>query len=255
MAKTIVAHFTDTHLGQKLVMDGDIDGNKMRYDSVPGWHKEHLHIVLDDIARKGIANVIFGGDIGTRESVPGFFELLSGYDFTPTIMLGNHDAYDNVTPYCRIGAGAVQGRLCLSHDDRHPKCIFLDSSDNTVGDDQRAWLARELDGVGKAALFVHHPVLKIDTPVDRSGAALKDREEVKTLLAGADCDVSVFCGHFHMIDEAREANIRQFATPAVSYQIVKHADRIRVDTETFGYRILAMDAAEIRTEVVLFTEA
>lgn len=38
-------------------------------------------------------------------------------------------------------------------------------------------------------------------------------------------------------DEAREANIRQFVTPAVSYQIVKQSDRLRVDTHTFGYRI------------------
>jgi 3',5'-cyclic-AMP phosphodiesterase len=75
------------------------------------------------------------------------------------------------------------------------------------------------------------------------------------LLASADCDVSVFCGHYHMIDEACEADTRQFVTPAVSYQIIKQADPLRVDTSTFGYRILEIDGAEITSEVVLLTEA
>jgi len=124
-----------------------------------------------------------------------------------------------------------------------------------VGDDQLAWLARELDGTDKVAIFLHHPILQIDTPLERSGAALRDRDKIKMLLASTDCEVSVFCGHYHMIDEAREARIRQFVTPAVSYQIIKQADRLRVDTSTFGYRILEIDGAEIATEVVLLAEA
>jgi Icc protein len=91
--------------------------------------------------------------------------------------------------------------------------------------------------------------------VERSGVALRDRDDVKALLASADCEVSVFCGHYHMIYEAREANIRQFVSPATSYQIVKVSDRLQVDTSTFGYRVLSIDDGEISTEVVLLTEA
>jgi len=255
MTKKIVAHFTDTHLGQKLVMGGAIAGDKMRYDDEPKEHKDHLRSVLDDIAHRGISDVIFGGDIGTNKSVLGFFELLNGYNFTTSIILGNHDTYSNVAQYCSVGANTVQGKMCFSHDDGHLKRIFLDSSDNTVGDDQLAWLARELNGASKVALFLHHPILEIDTPLERSGASLRDRDTIKMLLASTDCEVSVFCGHYHMIDEACEGSIRQFVAPAVSYQIIKQADRLRVDTSTFGYRILEIDGAEITTEVVLLTEA
>jgi 3',5'-cyclic-AMP phosphodiesterase len=52
-----------------------------------------------------------------------------------------------------------------------------------------------------------------------------------------------------VIDEACEASIRQFVTPAVSYQIVKQSDRLRVDTSTF----LEIDGAEITSEIVLLT--
>jgi Icc protein len=58
-----------------------------------------------------------------------------------------------------------------------------------------------------------------------------------------------------MIDEVRQANISQFATPAVSYQIIRHSDPLRVDTDAFGYRIVEIDDAWIRTEVVMLTSA
>ena len=35
MTRKIVAHFTDAHLGQKLVMGGTRAGDKMRYDDEP----------------------------------------------------------------------------------------------------------------------------------------------------------------------------------------------------------------------------
>ena len=254
MTRTVIAHLTDAHLGQKLTMGAEMAGTKMRYLDEPREHEDHLRIVLDDIAGKGISDVVFGGDIGTQESVGGFFEILGGYDFKVSIILGNHDTYPNVVQHCRMDDGAVEGKMCFSHNNGHLKRIFLDSSDNVLGDDQRAWLARELDGVSKAALFVHHPVLAIDTPLEQAGVALRDRDEVKTLLLSrTDCELSVFCGHYHMIDEVRQANISQFATPAVSYQIIRHSDPLRVDTDAFGYRIVEIDDARIRTEVVMLT--
>ncbi|NTF44366.1 hypothetical protein A6U86_32540 [Rhizobium sp. AC27/96] len=250
MTKTTIAYFTDTHLGQKLVMKSEIAGSKMRYDNAPKEHEDRLRLVLDDIAAKGVSSVVFGGDIGTAQSVRGFFALLKEYDFAVSVILGNHDDYADVTQYWNAGDNAVSGKLCFSHTDGDLKHIFLDSSANELGAGQRAWLASELDGVGKAILFVHHPILTIDTPVDQAGAALRDRDEARSLLLGFNCEISVFCGHYHMIDDLSDANIRQFTTPAVSYQIVKQSNELRVDTGTSGYRILEIDGTEIGTRVV-----
>jgi 3',5'-cyclic-AMP phosphodiesterase len=250
VAKRTVAYFTDAHLGQRLVMGGALAGNKMRYDDEPEEHRSNLRQVLDDIARKGISEVVFGGDIGTSQSVRGFFELLAGYGFTASLILGNHDAYADVTEYWDRSDGSVAGKMCYSHDDGPLKYVFLDTSDNTVGDDQLAWLARELRPASTVVLFVHHPVLAIDTPLDRAGAALKDREKLKALLTGAHCDIFAFCGHYHMDDQRSEANVRQFVTPAVSYQIVKRAERVDVDASEAAYRMIDIDGTDIRTEVV-----
>ncbi len=254
MTKTILAFFTDTHLGQKLIAKSEIAGDKMGYEETPREHEHHLRLVLDDITQRGISKVVFGGDIGTAHSVGGFFERLHAYAFDVSLILGNHDTYGNVAPYYDMAGSTVAGKLCYSQQDPHVKRIFLDTSDNAVGDGQRKWLARELEGVRQAAIFLHHPILPLDTPVDRTGAALRDRDEVRSLLIGMDCRISLFCGHYHMIDEAREVNIRQYVSPAISYQIVKQSEHLNADTGTFGYRILEMDEEEIKTQAVLFSK-
>jgi 3',5'-cyclic-AMP phosphodiesterase len=238
MSKKIIAHFTDAHLGQKLVMGRGIEKDKMHYEREPAEHQENLRLVLDDIAQKGISDVIFGGDIGSAESVPAFFEILKGYAFNLSLLPGNHDVDATVRKYRHQASEKVAGKMCFSQDDGFLSWVFLDTSDNKVGDNQLVWLEQQADGASKIALFLHHPILEIDTPLERSGATLRDRDELKRLLTGLDCEVWAFCGHYHMDDEAAEANLRQFVTPAISYQIVKHAETLEVETGRVGYRIL-----------------
>lgn len=230
-------------------MCGGLAGDKMRYASEPAEHQANLRLVLGDIARKGISEVIFGGDIGSAQAVGGFFALLSRYDFATSFILGNHDTYAEVAKYLPH-AGAVDGKMCYARSVGDLKHVFLDTSDNTVGDAQCAWLARELKPAGRVVLFIHHPILDVDTPIERAGAALRDRDQLKALLTASACEIDVFCGHYHMDDERSEANVRQFVTPAVSYQIVKRAERIEVDTSEVAYRIIEIDGTDIRTEVV-----
>ena len=204
------AYFTDTHLGQKLVMGGGLAGDKMRYDNEPAEHQSNLRLVLDDVARKGISEVTFGGDIGTAQSVAGFFELLARYGFATSVILGNHDTFAEVGKYWPDGAGGIDGKMCYARSAGDLKQVFLDTSDNSVGPAQLAWLARELEPACRVVLFIHHPVLDVHTPIERAGAALRDREQLMALLTASACEIDVFCGHYHMDDERSEANVRQF---------------------------------------------
>ena len=231
-------------------MGGGLAGDKMRYENEPAEHQSNLRIVLDDVARKGISEVIFGGDIGTAQSVAGFFELLARYGFATSVILGNHDTFAEVGKYWPHGAGGIDGKMCYARSAGYLKQLFLDTSDNSVGPAQLAWLARELEPACRVVLFIHHPVLDVHTPIERAGAALRDREQLMALLTASACEIDVFCGHYHMDDERSEANVRQFVTPAVSYQIVKRAERIEVDTSEVAYRIIDIDGTDIRTEVV-----
>lgn len=236
-------------------MDGIIGGSRLRYDPEPDAHFGRLRLVLDDIVRRDIGHVVFGGDIGAGDTVDRFFAVLSAYPVTTSFVLGNHDGYGDIARQGHAGATPVAGRLCSAQQDGAWTRIVIDTSDNTVGNAQLAWLDAELRGAGPVMLFSHHPVLEIDTPIERAGAALRDRAGLKAVLLAAGREVTIFCGHYHMIDDAREGTIRQHVSPAVSYQIVKGADGVQVDRSTFGYRVIEISDAGIRTQPVLLTEA
>lgn len=250
---TLIAHFTDAHLGQRPTIDRNVDGGRMQYDRVPDEHGRRLDNVLDDMVRRGVSAAVFGGDIGLGESVAGFFDRLKALPLAMSIVLGNHDTHDDVVRHWRPAVSAVDRRLCYSRPGGPWRSIVLDTSDNAIGEAQLAWIADQVDGAERIALFMHHPLLAVDTPVEHAGAALRDRQQLTSLLVQTGSEVVVFCGHYHMVDDAREANIRQLMSPAVSYQIIKRADRITLDSSTYGYRLIDLSGVEIRTEVVLLS--
>lgn len=250
MTSTVIAHLTDAHLDQQLVAGRD--PGAIAYREVVGEHRERLRIVLDDIASRGISDVVFGGDIGTSASNQWFFETLADYPFTLRLVSGNHDTLESVKRfYPGTGAG-VPGRLCYSSKIAGRTCLFLDTSANLIDEAQLAWLARELDAATSSVIiFVHHPVLKIDTSLDR-GAALHGRSDLEALLNRVPGRVLVFSGHYHMDVQVSAGNITQFITRATSYQIIQRADPVAVDNRSFGYRIVRISDADVTTEVVTF---
>ena len=72
-----IAFFTDTHLGQEVyVVHDDLGTEKMNYRGEPDTHKENLTAILKDIVERGITEVVFGGDIGSKQSNSDFFNTL-----------------------------------------------------------------------------------------------------------------------------------------------------------------------------------
>ncbi|NLS21169.1 hypothetical protein HGP16_32240 [Rhizobium sp. P40RR-XXII] len=53
-------------------------------------------------------------------------------------------------------------------------------------------------------------------------------------------------------EEIGKMNTKRSGEVMLPLRPVKQSERLRTDTETFGYRILELDGAEIRTQVVLF---
>jgi Icc protein len=253
MAAKTIAYITDAHLGQKIILEDDIEGRSrnMRYDNNAEENKDNLKRILDGIAGKGITDIIFGGDIGTKEANKLFFDMIYKFGFKLLMVLGNHDTYSEVNKYYRADRGN-HNELHYSREDDYFKYIYLDSSSNSISPVQFNWLKQELDSEKKIVIFIHHPVLEIKTPLDKIGAALKGREEIKNVLLTFKKEIIIFCGHYHMIDELTEGNIRQYSSPACSYQIQKLSEMIEIDNSTFGYRLINIEGNRINTEVKLF---
>jgi Icc protein len=230
-----IAYLTDTHL--------DEPG--------PGEHGADQHhnwqIVLADLTTRKIDRIVFGGDIGAFSAYPGFFESLTDYpnlDVTP----GNHDTSAQVRhffPSVHSESGFYHSRKGSDF-----KWIFLDSSTDKISPQQMDWFETELRDCNQPILlFIHHPILFVDTPVDRK-YPLENRDELKKILLRHLHEVTIFCGHYHIEDETHDGNIHQYVTPAISYQIKKGTVEIEGDATYFGYRIIEIDAVKINTEVI-----
>lgn len=246
-----IAYVTDIHLGQQLQMDSELGDGKMTYISNPDEHKHNFVLILEDIKMRGIKEIIFGGDIGTKDANSCFFEKIKEYHFKLFMVLGNHDTFATVSQYYNNGLTNETNEMMYSLDKDYFKYIILDSSTNKVSKAQLNWLKKQLKTQKKVLLFIHHPVLEINTPLDKIGAALKGRYELKQILINSKTDITIFCGHYHMADEATEKNIKQITTIASSYQIIKKSTKIETDQHTFGYTIIHIDGESIKTSAIL----
>jgi len=235
------AYITDSHLGQELQT-----GQGISYVSNPIAHTANLKRILDDVTARGIKEIVFGGDIGAVEMNKYFFDTIAERGLSLWMVLGNHDTFAEVSKYFHEPAN-------YSKEDDYFRYIILDTSDNKVDVDRMSWLQKKLRTNKEIILFVHHPVLPIHTPIENLGAALKGREELKEILKSVPQKVTIFCGHYHMIDEVVDDNIHQYTSSAASYQIGKETADVVLDQHTFGYRIIDMEAGTITTEMVLFS--
>jgi 3',5'-cyclic-AMP phosphodiesterase len=235
--KKTIFYFTDTHLQE----DGP---GKHGADAHKNWNE-----ILTELKLRNPDQVIFGGDIGLFSAYPEFFEALKDYPdlrVTP----GNHDTSAHVRLFFSSDSDQSPAGFYSAAEDDDLKWLFLDSSTDKISSPQLDWLANELTATLKPViLFIHHPVLPVATAVDHK-YPLENREAVKELLLKHQQPVTIFCGHYHIEDEAVQDNIRQFVTPAVSYQIKKNTVEIEGDASYFGYRMIYVDGSTIETEVV-----
>jgi 3',5'-cyclic-AMP phosphodiesterase len=229
-----IAFITDVHLNEQFPIDNNVNSRK------------NLEMVLADISRQKITEIIFGGDIGEATAHDYFFEALK--QFSLKLILGNHDKFDEVKKYFSVDDS--KNELYYKVEDENYLYLFLDTSLDEVSDNQLNWVQSELNNKA-IILFIHHPILPINTPVDKL-YPLKNREQLTGILHKHKRNITVFCGHYHMNDEQEYENIKQFTTQSLSFQLVKNATEIEIDHKNFGYRIIEIGDDKIETQLINF---
>ncbi|MGH1385262.1 metallophosphoesterase family protein [Kordia sp.] len=232
-----IAYITDIHLDEDFPINQGIDTRK-------NWD-----IILNDVKSKGITSIIFGGDIGEKSSSAYFFDSLKSFDIA--VSLGNHDDFNEVIKYDTTVSNTNKKAFYYTQNTSSYKFIFLDSSLNTIDDEQFIWFKNELITDKKIAIFIHHPILPVHTEVDRK-YYLIHRDRLRLELERLSTKVTLFSGHYHFDDVQTYKNITQYITSAASYQIAKIPDGVKIETANFGYRILEFTEAGIETELILF---
>ncbi len=219
------------------------------------WSAKHgadadlnLKLILQDVGARGIRDIIFTGDIGHADAYQRFFALIKDFHFT--VIPGNHDKFADIKPHYFPEYLKTKSEMFHSTEDEYFKCIFLDSSSDSVSEVQLRWLENELVTTKKVLLFIHHPVLQVLTAVDFK-YPLVNREAVRDVLVRSSRDITVFSGHYHTDDFTKEENIIQYVTPAASVQMEKNPLEIVIHSRYYGYRIVELEGATLHTEVVL----
>jgi len=219
-----IAFITDTHLGDTTPTSRGIDPEK------------NLDSILDHIAEKDADLLVFAGDITQPGRYPEFFSKLADICPDQKTILGNHDDHDEVVKHF-THPSASDTELYYSYEDVEYKFIYLDSSSAHISDTQFDWLAKEVGTDKTSVVFIHHPVLGLDTGMDHT-YPLQGRQRINALLQQCQKPVTVFCGHYHMPDARQDGNITQYITPAVSFQVNKASQVIDINVDSFGYRII-----------------
>ncbi len=231
-----IAHITDIHLNEQ-------DPVNLQVNSKKNWEK-----ILKNITEENISDIVFGGDIGNSSAHKWFFTSLNKFSYT--LCLGNHDQYKNVAKHFKRST-PVKNVLCYVEENEVFRQIYFDTSAEFVSYDQLEWMKQQLHTIKKIIIFMHHPVLMVNTPIDRA-YPLKNRDEVRNCLLNSKKDITIFCGHLHLADEQRLDNVRQIITPASSYQVVKNATEVVEDGSMFGYRIIEINGDNIESRVKMF---
>lgn len=232
-----IAFITDIHLDEEFPIDNNVNPRK------------NFETVLEDIKNRNIDEVIFGGDIGESTAHKYFFEKLQ--NFSLNLIIGNHDKFEKVKEHFTKDKNKEE--LYYKNEDENYQYIFLDTSIDELSKTQLEWLKNVLDNEKLLVLFVHHPILEVETPVDKL-YPLKNREELKSMLLNFKKNVTIFCGHYHMNNENEFKNIKQYTTQSMSFQLVKNTTKVKIDNLSFGYRIIEICNNKIKTELITFKQ-
>lgn len=236
-----IAYITDIHLDEAFPAECGVNTRK-------NWER-----ILEDIDKRDIDEVMFGGDIGESTSNQFFFDSLKKYAKILKITLGNHDTFKEVTKHYTNEYLANQDELYYSYHDDFLKYIYLDTSAYEMNQKQLKWLENELVTSKKIVIFIHHPILLINAIVDTK-YSLKNQKTVRDVLIKCKNEIILFCGHYHMPDERSLDNVTQYITPAASYQVKKDPDNIVIVSNHFGYRLITINEDKINPEIVLFRD-
>ena len=237
----LIAIVTDLHLGEDFPKEHGVDAAQR-------WNR-----IFQDIQKRNVNQIVINGDIGDKPSNFVFFNELKFVGIPFTLTLGNHDFYEEAIKYFYRSNLNNDAALYYSEEDEENKFIYLDTLTAHLSDHQLNWLEQQLLTPKKVFLFLHHPVLPINTAVDNL-YPLQNREALATILFKQHKEIIVCCGHYHMEHDQIVNNVRQLVTPAASVQIQHHPESVIIDTSRFGYRLLLIRNNTIQTEIVWFAE-
>ena len=206
----LVVQISDTHLGYTGPANPDPAGTLERaFAEITAWPERPALIVhTGDVSQMTT-------DAGERaRRLRDAKRMLDRLGAPVHVLPGEHDASLDAGAAFRDVFGA--SRWSLAH--RGVQLIGLDNSSGSLGDEQLAWLARELDRVpagARVAVFAHRPLFPLAQAWDWFTA---DGDRALALL-DKHPGATVFYGHIHQAHVARTGTTTHVSARALVFPL------------------------------------
>ena len=134
--------------------------------------------------------------------------------------------------------------------------IGLDTQDTgllsgRLTEEQLAWLTHCLDEYDQhpTMIFMHHPPLHIGSAwID--AMLLQEPAAFQGIVAKAEQVRAVCCGHIHQAFEGQMGSTALWTVPSTSMQFKPATTGLELDDIPPGFRLIELDGASIRTEII-----
>jgi 3',5'-cyclic-AMP phosphodiesterase len=182
------------------------------------------------------------GDIRTYKSLKA---LLEQKNLTYLIMSGNHDNSEVLASVFPDGPALQGGELFGRKED----LLFLDTSSNSLSQQQLDWLYKE-DSKRPYLLFMHHPPKLMNMKFMDLKYPLENIKEVSQAFSKLKNCQGIFTGHYHCALKDSLHGIPLYVCPSTMMQLSPHKIEYEIVSTRAAFRIIKWKNGVINSRVI-----
>ncbi len=198
--------------------------------------------VLKKITLREPDILLLGGDLCFKDPQTDTYrwqkEKLDETGIPYYIVAGNHDDSIELQAVFNHLPETIDGELYYEHHIEGHRLLFLDSSRGYLSSGQKEWLDKKIRENHRQVVIMHHPPTLMNVPYMDQNHALKDREEVMSILGLSPNPIDIYCGHYHVEKTVYTGNLRIHITPSCYFQIDQYHQDFAVDHHQIAYRMI-----------------
>ncbi|ATF95444.1 3',5'-cyclic adenosine monophosphate phosphodiesterase CpdA [Cedecea neteri] len=243
-----ILQLTDIHLFSDTSSAAAIK-NRASFDSVVSYIISHRDLLNVD-------GIVVSGDIshdGSVESYRYFFSKMELLDIPYAYLLGNHDSAEHVL-LAHQQHGGINNVDAFQLSDSQWRILFVNSV--VKGDDYGLISPQELnqlesqlsDSDRKTAVFLHHHLLPVGTPLVDECLLLNGHELLSVCRRNGVRFIG--SGHAHTLFQRKTGDILLSVSPAVCHQWENGATSVKI-VENSGFSVISLaDRPVIKTFII-----
>lgn len=238
-----IIQLTDLHIGSEGAPSNGVD-----------VRSNFLHL-LEKIPDLGADELMITGDLCLEEGDPEvyrwIFEQLAPLGLPVRVISGNHDDPSQLAEAFGLQDMLLKKELYFLRTDTPVPIFYLDTTTGRISKRQLDWLEVELPKcTGPLLIFMHHPPLLAGVPHMDRKYALKNREELQSILLTHPDPIHIYCGHYHVDKSIAYHNILVHITPSAYFQIDQFKPEFAIDHYCIGLRVIDLAPDQLSSTVV-----